>query len=238
MIGYIDAIYRYPVKSMRGERLESASLGWHGLDGDRRFALRRTGARSDFPWLSASQLPGLVRFTPVRREDNADSDLPTHVRTPDGVELPICSDELATEIGHLHNAPVEMMQMKHGVFDDATISVLATDTADEITRLAGQPSDIRRFRPNIVVRLIRAGAFQEDDWIGGTLSFGDGDDAPAVSVTTRDIRCSMVNIEPDAATIAPDVMKAVVRANQNNAGVYCTVTRIGRLDVGQKIFLR
>jgi len=35
-IGNVEAIFRYPVKCMRGERLEVAELGWHGLDGDRR----------------------------------------------------------------------------------------------------------------------------------------------------------------------------------------------------------
>jgi hypothetical protein len=41
-----------------------------------------------------------------------------------------------------------------------------------------------------------------------------------------------------AASPAPEVLKAVVRANQNNAGIYGAVTRIGRLAVGQTIFLR
>jgi len=54
----------------------------------------------------------------------------------------------------------------------------------------------------------------------------------------RDVRCSMVNFDPDSASPAPEVLKAVVRANQNNAGVYGAVTRIGRLAVGQTIFLR
>ena len=57
-------------------------------------------------------------------------------------------------------------------------------------------------------------------------------------VTMRDVRCSMVNLDPDSARPAPKVLKAVVRANQNNAGIYGAVTRIGRLAVGQSIFLR
>jgi hypothetical protein len=70
------------------------------------------------------------------------------------------------------------------------------------------------------------------------LAFGEGDDAPAITVTMRDIRCSMVNLDPDSASSAPEVLKAVVRANQNNAGIYGTVTRIGRLAVGQAIRLQ
>ena len=74
--------------------------------------------------------------------------------------------------------------------------------------------------------------------MGGVLSFGEGDDAPAITVTMRDVRCSMVNLDPDSANRAPEVLKAVVRANQNNAGIYGAVTRIGRLAVGQTVLLR
>jgi hypothetical protein len=86
--------------------------------------------------------------------------------------------------------------------------------------------------------LLRSVPFQEDEWLGSVLSFGEGDDAPAITVTMRDVRCSVVNFDPDSASPAPEVLKAVVRANQNNAGVYGAVTRIGRLAVGQTIFLR
>ena len=131
-----------------------------------------------------------------------------------------------------------MMQFNHGIFDEASISVIASDTMREISRLAGRSLDVRRFRPNVVVRLLRPVPFQEDEWVGGVLQFGEGDDAPAMSVTTRDIRCSMVNLDPDSARPAPEVLKAIVRVHQNTAGIYGAVTRIGRLAVGQSIFLR
>jgi hypothetical protein len=47
----------------------------------------------------------------------------------------------------------------------------------------------------------------------------------------------MVNFDPDGGPPAPEVMKAAVHANQNNAGIYGTVTRAGRLAVGQTILL-
>ncbi|MGZ6124369.1 MAG: MOSC domain-containing protein [Myxococcales bacterium] len=233
-IGEIEAIFRYPVKSMRGEPLEAATLGWHGLDGDRRFAFRRLDDRSGFPWLSASKLPELLLFAPLRSE----GELPTHVRTPDGEELPVLGDALAAEVGRRCGAPVQMMMLKHGIFDEGTLSVITSDTAREIARLAGTRHDVRRFRPNIVVRSTRAVPFEEDRWVGGVLCFGDGEEAPSVAVTMRDLRCSMVNFDPDAGDRAPEVMKAVVRANQNNAGIYGAVTRTGRLAVGQAVVLR
>jgi uncharacterized protein YcbX len=237
-IGQIEAIFRYPVKSMRGEPLDAATLGWHGLDGDRRFALRRLDERGGMPWLTASKLPDLVRFTPQRRGDGSGEALPTHVRTPEGDEMPLFGDALAAEVGRRYGAPVQMMQLNHGIFDEASISVITSDTVREIGRLAGRSADIRRFRPNVVVRSTRAVPFEEDQWLGGVLTFGDADDAPAVTVTMRDLRCVMLNIDPDDGSRAPELMKAVVRANQNNAGIYGTVTRIGRLAVGQTIVLK
>jgi len=236
-IGHVEAIFRYPVKSMGGERLDVAELGWHGIEGDRRLAFRRIEDRSGLPWLTAGKLPHLVLFVPHRLEDGAQGDSPTHVRTPDGQLLPVFAEELAGEVGRRYGAPVQMMQMKHGTFDDATISVIASDTVGEISRLAGLGPDVRRFRPNVVVRLLRPAPFQEDEWVGGVLSFGEGDAAPAIAVTKRDVRCAMLNLDPDTARPSPEMMKAVVRANQNNAGIYGTVTRIGRLTVGQTIFL-
>jgi len=236
-IGQIEAIFRYPVKSMRGEALDAAPLGWHGLDGDRRFAFRRLDERGGFPWLSAGKLPDLISFTPLRREDGSGEVVPTHVRTPEGAEMPLFGEALAAEVGRRHGAPVQMMQLRHGIFDDASVSVITSTTVGEICRLAERSADVRRFRPNIVVRSTRAVPFEEDQWVGGVLTFGAGDDTPAVSVTMRDVRCAMVNIDPDGGTLAPEVMKACVRANGNNAGVYGTVTRVGRLAVGQAVVL-
>src|ERR1700756_5455382 len=152
-IGYVEAIFRYPVKSMLGERLEAAKLGWHGLEGDRRLAFRRMDDRSGMPWLTASKLPDLLLFAPNRREDGAQGDLPTHIRTPDGKEMPVFGDDLAAEVGRRYGAPVQMMQLRHGIFDEACISVIALDTVREIGRLAGRSLDVRQFRANVVVRL-------------------------------------------------------------------------------------
>ncbi len=234
-IGQIEAIFRYPVKSMAGEALDAATLGWHGLDGDRRLALRRVDERGGFPWLTATKLAELILFTPQRREAGKGDALPTHVRTPEGEELPLFGEALAAEVGRRYGAAVQMMQLNHGIFDEASISVIASETVREICRLAGRSPDVRRFRPNIVVT--RAVPFEEDQWLGGVLTFGEGDDAPAVTVTMRDSRCAMVNLAPDDASPSPEMLKAVVRANQNTAGVYGTVTRIGRLAVGQTIVL-
>lgn len=223
---------------MAGERVESADLGWHGIVGDRRLALRCTQERSGFPFLSASKLPDLLLFKPLRQENADPAELPTHVRTPDGKEMEVFSAELAAEIGRRHGAPVEMMHLRNGIFDDASVSVIAAETVREIGRLRGSGLDVRRFRPNIVVRLRRPNPFQEDNWVGGVLVFGEPGEGPSVSVTTRDLRCSMVNLDPDSGRSDPEVMKTIVRANQNYAGIYGTVIRTGRMAIGQPVHLQ
>ena len=228
-LGRIEALFRYPVKSMRGESLEGAAMGWHGLEGDRRLALRRLEDGGGFPWLSASKLPDLVRYAPMRQ--GGDDALPTHVRTPAGDELPIFGDALAAEIGGRHGSPVQMMRLDRGIFDEAAISVISTATVREVCRLAGVREDVRRFRPNILVP--GTIPFEENDWVGGVLTFGDA----AIAVQQPDLRCSMVNLDPDDARSSPEVLRAVVHANATNAGVYCAVIRGGRLAVGQRVVL-
>jgi uncharacterized protein YcbX len=80
-------------------------------------------------------------------------------------------------------------------------------------------------------------AFSEDSWIGGRLVFGSDETAPVVSLTMRDLRCVMINLDPDTAEADARIMKAAVRLNQNNAGAYGTVARTGQISVGQPVSL-
>lgn len=232
MVGHVEALYRYPVKSMAGLPLQSARLGWYGIEGDRRLALRRLEDRSGMPWLTASRLPSLILYQPVPFDNGG---LPAAVRTPEGKELPLFGDDLAADVAARLGAPVEMMHLRHGIFDETPVSIIAVDTAAGIERLANVPPDLRRFRANLVLRLLRPIPFEEDKWLGGELRFGDDGQPPAIAVTMRDERCAMVNLDPVTAKPAPEVMKTIVRVNQNYAGVYGAVTRTGRLAVGQVV---
>jgi uncharacterized protein len=235
-IGEVEALYRYPVKSMMGESLDVADLGWHGLDGDRRLAFRRADDRGGFPWLTASKLPELILYTPLRRGSDGSGDLPTHVRTPEGRELEVFGQELAGEISRRYGSPVEMMHLSRGIFDEASISVIVSATVSEVARLAEQHPDVRRFRPNILIASMRSVPFEEDEWVGGVLWFGQTKEGPAIGITNRDERCSMVNLDPESARPNPEVLKAIVRERDNRAGVYGAVIRRGRVAVGQPVF--
>jgi uncharacterized protein YcbX len=234
-VGRVREIVRYPVKSMAGMATESAFLGWHGLDGDRRFAFRRMGDDGGFPWLTASRLPSLVLYHPVGLEESSGE--PTHARTPNGSDLALRSAELQAEISERFGSDVELMKFKHGIFDEGAVSVISLATIAGIGREAGLDLDRRRFRANIFLATERHEPFLEDGWVGGVLLFGDSDPRPAVSVTLCDERCVMVNIDPDTAQKDARVMKTVVRLNKNYAGVYGTVVRTGTIRVGDRVNL-
>ena len=232
-LGRVSAIFRYPVKSMAGELLDAVKLGWHGIEGDRRFAFRRLADESAFPWLTASKVPELLLYKPIVLNSKNDGSPPTHVRTPEGAEYGLRSDELRAEISRRHGSDVELMNLKHGIFDEAHISIINLATVQGIERESGRDIDLRRFRPNIVIESDSAEPFAEDRWVGHTLTFGEGNSAAAVKVTMPDERCVMVNFDPDTVERDSEVMKTVVRLNENNAGVYSTVVQAGELRVGQ-----
>jgi hypothetical protein len=236
-LGHVCELARYPVKSMAGSVTESACLGWHGLDGDRRFAFRRLGDDSGFPWLTASRVPELLLYHPVGLDESTGEPLPTHVLTPAGAQLELRSEELRSEVAGRFGSGVELMKIKHGIFDDASISVISLATIAGIGGEAGVTLDRRRFRANIVLETRDPGPFLEDGWVGGTLVFGTSEPRPAVSVTVRDVRCVMINLDPDTATQDKRVLKTVVRLNMNNAGVYGTVVQTGTIRVGDPVSL-
>ena len=250
-VGRVHEIARYPVKSMAGIAVPSAALGWYGLAGDRRFAFRRVGDVSGMPWLTGSRLPELLLYQPVldgsvldgsvldggAGDESAREPLPTHVRTPSGARVELGSAALKTEIAERFGGEVELMRLRHGIFDEAPVSVISLATIAGIGREAGLGLDRRRFRANIVVETERSEIFLEDEWVGGSLVFGDNDPCPAVSVTMRDLRCMMINVDPETGAQDARVMKTAVSLNENNAGVYATVLRPGTIRVGDRVRL-
>src|SRR5262245_44028061 len=214
-LGYIHELVRYPVKSMAGISTDSAFLGWHGLQGDRRFAFRRLDDKNGFPWLTASRLPELLLYKPLGLDENMEEPAVTHVRTPEGMNLALLSVELQNSVAERFGSPVELMKLKHGIFDEASVSVINLATISAIGREAEQNLDTRRFRANIVIVTDATEPFLEDGWIGGRLVFGSNDVGPMLNITMPDERCMMINLDPDTAKQDPNVMKAVVRLNQN-----------------------
>src|SRR5678815_3656422 len=109
-VGVVAALYRYPVKSMQGEALQSVELRWTGLSGDRQYAFHRAADKSRFPWHTGREVPELVRHV-ARYVDPADPrKSPLRVTTPDGRSYDIASEDLRMRLSEAAGEELGMMQ--------------------------------------------------------------------------------------------------------------------------------
>lgn len=234
-IGKVRAIYRYPVKSMRGESLPQAELRWTGINGDRQYAFVRTANGSRFPWLTAREVPELVLY----RAQYADPDDPRRsaltIITPDGNVHPVQAPELADRLSKAAGEEVRMIQIGRGVFDSMPVSVVSTATRGQVEDRHGRPVDIRRFRPNIEIE--PTDRQTETSWLAGSLVFGSGPDPARLRINCPIERCAMIAVDPDTASRDPTLVKTVVQNFGNEIGVYAAIEARGTISVGDTVRL-
>jgi MOSC domain-containing protein len=229
VVGHVAALWRYPVKSMAGEKLDAAEVSWHGLAGDRRWAFIRAGqVRSGFPWLTIRERPELAHYRPRFAEADRPNASLTLVRTPGGSELDVADPALAAELG----PDVRVIKQDRGVFDTMPLSLLSTQTLAGLGRLVGADLAAQRFRPNLLVEA-DAGEFPEDAWVGRVLRIG----ALRMRVDQRDKRCVMVTIDPVTLVRNPAILRTIARDRDTRVGVYGTTVEPGRVTVGDPVEL-
>ena len=236
-IGRIKQIYRYPVKSMAGEELTSAQLGWHGITGDRRYAFMRAGVVNSVPWLTASKMPDLIRYKAYHSGVNDPSRPSVRVRTPERADLEVESEALRKQVAASFGAEVTLMRLDNGFFDDFPISLISTTTLRTLESELSCSLDPRRFRPNLLIESIDDTPLQEERWVGKTIVFGSHASAPSLRVTTQDVRCVIVNLDPETAKSDPRIFSTIARSRNNCAGVYASVLNTGVVSVGDIISL-
>ena len=227
-VGTVAELWRYPVKSMAGERLDRTEVSWHGVEGDRRWAFVRPGLeRSNFPWLTIRELPEMAHFMPRFSDPGRPDDSQTIVRTPEGEEIEVADPALAARLGD----GVRVIKQNRGIPDIAPLSLLSTAAIVGLAGLVDARLDVRRFRPNLLVDA--AGEFPEDDWVGRVLRIGGA----RMRVDQRDRRCVMINVDPDTTQRDAAVLKAVARARDTCLGVYGTTVQPGPVAVGDPVVL-
>jgi uncharacterized protein YcbX len=220
----IRQLARYPVKSMRGEALPHASLTLQGVPDDRRYAFVQTASRSSFPWLTARELPELLSYVPCVGEAGVT------VRTPDGAEWPVASEDLRRLIEERSGRSLFLLHDARGSYDAAPISVISQQTVERIAEETGVEPNAFRFRPNLLVDLDEA--FDELQWVGRIVRVGD---TARVAIIKADERCVMLNLDPITVQSTPAVLKCVVQRHAQCAGVYGTVITPGEVRVGDTV---
>jgi uncharacterized protein YcbX len=229
-VGRVAGLWRYPVKSMAGDALDWADVGWHGLEGDRRWAFIRDGmVRSGFPWLTIRDNPRMWGYQPRLTDPDRPNACVTLVRTPAGAELDVTDPALAAELGH----GARVLRQDRGIFDTFPLSLVTTQTVRALGGTVRAPLDPLRFRPNLLVEAAGDEPFAEDAWVGAVLAVG----GLRIRVDKRDGRCVVIDVDPATTERNPAVLRAVAQERQGCLGVYGTTVQPGRVSVGDAVVI-
>jgi uncharacterized protein YcbX len=227
--GTVRRIARYPVKSMRGEPLSSVDLTLQGFAHDRRYAFVQSGSRSEFPWLTAREMPDMLRYRAAVSADGS-----VTVTAPSAEQWPVASEELRKHLEAQSGRPVYLLRDHRGSYDIAQVSIISRQTVARIAQESGTPEEGWRFRPNLLIDLASGQPFEELDWVGRTVRIGA---EARVAITEVDLRCVMITLDPDTAEPSPSVLKCVVQQHGKQAGIYGSVLTAGEVRDGDTISL-
>ena len=259
IIGKVDSLWRYPVKSMRGEEMEEMFAGYSGVYGDRLFAFESSASPKGFPFFTGREQRQMIRYrarfrnpekaarpinwseaqelSPNINPISADaSGLMVDVETPDGkmfaIDDPALIENLLANSDEKHQ--LTLLRSEKAMTDCRPISIFGVQTAGKLGEETGVPVDKRRFRANIYVDLISSEGFAEDKLVGRELRIGS---RVTVAVLQRDGRCMMITLDPDTAEKTPAILKAVAQAHEGKAGVYGAVLVEGIIRKGDPVEL-
>jgi uncharacterized protein YcbX len=239
-LGAVVRLWRYPVKSMRGEQIASAAVDRRGLIGDRQFAVVDAEGKlgSCKNTRRFRRVDGLLDFQTGYPDDPTDPAACTpELVTPSGARHPVLSAEAEAAVrAHLGRDDVRIAaeaEVPH--HDTAPLHLLSTATLDWFVQaLDGVPADERRLRPNLVVRLPGAQAFAEDGWDGRRVRIGAGADAVVARWVKPTERCRTLNVEQDDLPYTSRALKTLA-GRSLELGVYLEVLEGGRVRVGDPV---
>jgi len=257
VVGKVDSLWRYPVKSMRGEELDEAFASYSGIYGDRVFAFRSSANHKGFPYFTAREQRKLLQYRPrFRHPDRASrpinlieaqsrnanplladlAELIVDVETPDGktvaIDDPVLIEMLRDDVDQKHQ--VTLMQSQRAMTDCRPVSIFSLQSARQLAEETRVRVDKRRFRANIYVDLTSAEGFAENELVGRSVRIGP---KAVIAILERDSRCMIITLDPDTGEQAPAILKKVAQAHDGMAGVYGAVLVEGMLHKGDSIEL-
>lgn len=258
-VGTVESLWRYPVKSMAGEALNEAFMGYSGFYGDRCYAFKSSAARKGFPYLNANVQPQMLLYRPkFRHPDRAakppnlfeamsitpgvnpanaePGDLLLDVETPSGAIISIDDPALLEMLGAGLRGEdrLTLARSDRALTDCRPVSLISLQTVKQVGDELGVPIDKRRFRANIYLNLTTEKGFAEDGLVGRRLRLGT---KAEIAVLERDPRCKMISLDPDTCEQNPAILRKVAQAHGADAGVYCAVLVEGMISLGDVVEL-
>ena len=207
---WVSELWRYPVKSMAGELLQSAELTSNGIVGDRGVHVRNSAGRT----ATSRTYPGLLQV-------HATLDQAGHVLV-DG--LPWNDPQVLQAVQKVVGHGAGLVQDESLDRFDILPLLVATDGA-----IAAFGRDRRRLRPNIVIGGVEGLA--EREWQGGRLEVGE------VEIGIEDLRgrCVMTTFDPDTLLQDPGVLRDIVKRFGGKLALNCSVTKGGQIHVREDV---
>jgi uncharacterized protein len=222
VVGTVAEIWRYPVKSMAGERLNSALLTGNGLEGDRRWALVDGTANRAGKLYTNTQDARLMTYR-ARLTDDA-----VIVATPAGEHRRL-DEQLVAELADAVSRPLTLRDGAGINFDDSPVLVVNLATVAAFALEAGVTIDRRRFRANLYIEGIEPD--EEVLWLGRRILAG----SVVLEVVKRCDRCVVITRDPNTTTASPELLRVLTQTSETCMGVYCRVLTPGQVAIGDRI---
>lgn len=258
IIGTVESLWRYPVKSMRGAKMPEVFMGFSGIYGDRCYAFKNSAARKGFPYLNANVQQQMLLYRPQFRHPerasqppnlaeaasiapgvtyaNGDAeDMLLDVVTPSGEIVSVDNPALIERLGEgiSEKNQLKLVWSDRALTDCRPVSLISLQTIQQLESELSMPVDKRRFRANIYFNFASEGSgFAEENLVGRRLRIGS---KATIMVLERDPRCKMISLDPDTSEHNPEILRKVVQAHGNFAGVYCAVLVEGLVKTGDLI---
>jgi uncharacterized protein YcbX len=228
-IGRVAGLWRYSVKSMRGERMSALEFDERGGVADRQFAIRDADGKFDSGKNTRRfrRIDGLFGFRASLKGDTP------IIEFPNGTTMlgdnPDIHRALSVALGQEVTLAREAA-VSH--FDQAPVRLVTSASLEWLrARLPDSQIDARRFRPNVVIEVSDAAALVEESWIGCTLGFGD---RLRLTISHRAERCVMVTNEQEDLASDAGVLRELAQFNDACFGVYAEVLHSGEVRLGDE----
>jgi len=207
----VAELWRYPVKGLRGERLDQVEVAEGGIPGDRGLAV--VDERGIVTGRRKQRMIGV----PGTLGGNGEALIDGH---------PWNSAEAESLIRDVSGTDARLTKPTSGhEHDEAPILLLSDGSINQLGY------DHRRFRPNIYFE--GADGPIEQEWIGRHVRVGD----LILSVDKPDVRCVITTIDPDTIAVDLDVLKRVNDELDGVMGVYCSVIEPASVNLGDPVAL-
>jgi uncharacterized protein YcbX len=222
----ITQLWRYPVKSLGGERLESSPVSPGGIRFDRQYMIVDGDQHRHGKALTARLVAKLLAFKAVAADGQV------RVKTPGG-EMLSCDGDFAQYLQRTIERPlwIEALAPQGTPFHDAhDILVVNVASLRSLEQEWGKMLNPLRFRPNILIEGDDAPPYIENGWVGRRFKAGD----VVFEGAALDERCVLTTIDPDTQVTDPSLLRLIVERHNQCFGLYCRVLSPGNIAVGDE----